>query len=64
MTWKLLRVLMLGVVGYALVAPHFGCGSGGAGAGDKPTIDMSTPLKAPDAPSTEKVETIKRKKGR
>jgi hypothetical protein len=58
MTRKLLRVSMLGIVGCALVAPHFGCDGAGTET-TKPTIDMTTPLKAPDAPPGQKVETKK-----
>jgi hypothetical protein len=59
MTRKLFRVSMVAIVGCAFVMPQFGCDSGGTPS-DKPTIDMTTPLKTPDAPAGQKVETTKK----
>ncbi len=54
MTRKLFHLAMAGLIGFALIAPLGGCGD--TASQSKPTIDMTTPLKAPSAPSTQKVE--------
>jgi hypothetical protein len=53
MTRKLLRIATIGLVGCALIAPFSGCDGVTE---TKPTIDTSTPIKAPAAPTTQKVE--------
>jgi hypothetical protein len=58
MTRKLLRLAMAGFVGCAGLTPLGGC-TGTESDTTKPTVDLSTPIKAPDAPSTNKVETKK-----
>lgn len=59
MTQKLFRLAMVGLVGCAWIAPLCGCNDETQ---SKPTIDISTPIKAPGAPSVQKVEPIKVKK--
>ena len=53
MTRKLFRPAMVGLVGFALIAPVSGCDSVSE---TKPTIDTSTPIKAPEVPTANKVE--------
>ncbi len=53
MTRKPFRLAMVGLVGCALIVPLGGCNDDAA---SKPTIDTSTPIKAPAAPTTQKVE--------
>jgi hypothetical protein len=53
MTRKLFRLAMVGLIGCALIAPLGGCDSASQ---SRPTIDTSTPIKAPSAPSVHKVE--------
>ena len=50
------RLATAALVGCALIAPLVGCDSATQ---TKPTIDTSSPLKAPTAPSTQRVETRK-----
>lgn len=59
MTRKLFRLAAVGLFGGALLAPLGGCDS--VGTQDRPTIDTSTPIKAPAAPTTQTVEPIKKK---
>jgi hypothetical protein len=54
MVRRLFVLAMVGLVGCALMTPLSGCG--GMNSEPKPTIDLSTPLKAPDAPTTQKVD--------
>ncbi len=61
MTCKLLRLALTTIVGCASITPFVGCG-GGDTASSKPTIDMSTPIKTPDKPSTSKVEVMPKAK--
>jgi hypothetical protein len=56
---KILLLTLIGLVGCALTAPLSGCD--GDTAQIKPTIDTSTPFKAPDVPTASKVE-VKQKK--
>jgi hypothetical protein len=58
MTRKLLRLVMAGFIGCAGLAPLGGC-TGSESDTTKPTVDVSTPIKAPEAPSTNKLETKK-----
>ena len=44
MTQKLFRLAMVGLIGCALIAPLGGCKSASQ---SQPTIDTTTPLKAP-----------------
>jgi hypothetical protein len=60
MTRKPFRLVMVGLVGCALIVPLGGCNDDAA---SKPTIDTSTPLKAPGAPTTQKVEVKPKTKG-
>ena len=53
MTQKLFRIVTIGLIGCTLIAPFSGCDSVNE---TKPTIDTSTPIKAPAAPTTQKVE--------
>lgn len=57
MTWKLLRLVVVGFVGCAYVAPLSGCGEGSTES-TKPTIDMSTPIKTPQKPTATKVDPL------
>jgi hypothetical protein len=57
MTWKRFRLATAGLVGCALIAPFCGCSDE---AQTKPTIDTTTPIKAPGAPTTHKVEVQKK----
>jgi hypothetical protein len=54
MVRRLFVLAMVGLVGCALISPLSGCG--GMNSEPKPTIDLSTPLKAPEAPTTQKVD--------
>jgi hypothetical protein len=58
MTRKLLRLVMAGFVGCTALAPLGGC-TGSESDTTKPTVDVSTPIKAPEAPTTNKVEPKK-----
>jgi hypothetical protein len=53
MTREVFRLAMVGLVGFAVIAPASGCDSVTE---TKPTIDTSTPIKAPQVPTTHKVE--------
>jgi hypothetical protein len=53
MTRTLFRLAMAGLVGCASIVPLVGCD---AVSETKPTIDTSTPIKAPGAPTTSKVD--------
>jgi hypothetical protein len=56
MTRKVFRLAMVGLVGFAVIAPLGGCDSATE---TKPTIDTSSPIKAPQEPTTQKVEVKK-----
>jgi hypothetical protein len=56
MTRKLFRLAIVGLVGFASIAPLSGCDSVSE---TKPTIDTSSPIKAPAAPTANKVEAKK-----
>jgi hypothetical protein len=58
MTRTLFRLALAGLVGCASIASLVGCD---AMSETKPTIDTSTPIKAPSAPTTHKVETAGRR---
>jgi hypothetical protein len=55
MTGKLIGLALIAFVGCAFIAPLTGCGEGDSSSG-KATIDTSTPIKAPAAPSANRVE--------
>jgi hypothetical protein len=55
MTIKLIRLAPIAFVGCAFIAPLTGCGEGDSSSG-KPTVDTSTPIKAPGPPAANKVE--------
>lgn len=55
-TRKLFPLAMIGPVGFALIAPLGGCNDEPQ---IKPTIDTTSPFKAPAAPTTQKVEVQK-----
>ncbi len=61
MTRKMFRCAMVGMIGCALIAPLGGCDS--AGTQEKATVDITTPLKSPSAPTTHRVETKPGAKG-
>ena len=61
MTRKLFRLAMVGLVGSASIAPLGGCNGDSQ---TKPTIDTSSPIKVPGAPTTQKVEVKKTKEPR
>jgi hypothetical protein len=54
MSRELFLLLMVGLVGCPLIAPLSSYAGGGSDA--RPTIDFSTPIKSPEAPSTKKIE--------
>lgn len=54
MSGKSFRVAMFGLVGLVLTVPFGGCDS--VESQPKATIDTTTPIKAPSAPSTSHVE--------
>jgi hypothetical protein len=54
MTRKLARRAIVALVGCAVIAPLGGCDS--TGSQEKPTIDTTSPIKAPGEPSVKKVE--------
>ncbi len=47
-------LVMAGLVGCPLIAPLSGCD--GVTSEPKPTIDLTTPIKTPEAPTTQKVD--------
>jgi hypothetical protein len=55
MTRKPFRLVMVGLVGCVLIAPLGGCNDDAA---SKPTIDTSTPIKAPGSPTTHNVDAV------
>jgi hypothetical protein len=54
---KVIRLATFGLVGCHLIVPFSGCDGMGTSQ-PKPTIDMSTPIKAPAAPTTQTVEPL------
>jgi hypothetical protein len=60
MVRRLFVLAMVGLVGCPLITPLSGCD--GVGTEPKPTIDLSTPLKTPEVPTTQKVDVKPRTK--
>ncbi len=60
MVRRLFVLTLVGLVACPLITPLSGCD--GIGTEPKPTIDLSTPIKAPEVPTTHKVEIMPRAK--
>jgi hypothetical protein len=60
MASKLIRLALIAFVGCAFIAPLTGCGEGDSSSA-KPTVDTTTPIKAPAEPSANKVEIAPKK---